>query len=127
MRDIELAALRHRMAMDFGRARGWALTSRPFDVTALSGRRRVDRGRLAKVDWPRAYAEGASRYVAGGRPVGLAAHLHAASSGERRSAAAWARSNGLAASFPDSPSWFMPGRTAVVLFEALSGATAGGG
>lgn len=117
--ELEVAALRRRLADDFAEARGWRPTTAPLAAKELARRASIGGNwHRPSREWglflphPTFYRDGDRRTAAAvGHPT-----VDLAESG-RSEAEAWAADRELVVSYPNFPSWQYPGRTVLVLFE----------
>jgi hypothetical protein len=116
-RNLQLKALQHHLAVEFGRIHGWTPARHDFTLECLawrglhSGSRHWLAGNSDTLDHP-------FFYRLGRRAAAIAAHLYDHSTGEwRAELTAWAATHHLASSFPDFPSWWFPSWTTLVLCE----------
>ena len=116
--ELEIAALRRRLADDFAAARGWRPTTAPLAAKELARRSAGGNWHRPAREWglflphPTFYRDGDRRTAAAvGHPT-----LDLAESG-RSEAEAWAADRELVVSYPDFPRWQYPGRTVLVLYE----------
>jgi hypothetical protein len=105
-------AAQHRLASDFGAARGWRISNSDFGITALS-RGGVRGGK----DWwcapPRPVFDHSWFYRVGRRAAAIATHPYVVDEAACRE---YAAAIGLTVEFPDYPSWWFPGHTVFALY-----------
>ena len=112
----EIEELSHRLAVDFGRRHGWTLSDQPFTIRLLA-RGGVYEGFAFSAGYAPEFCHHLSWYRAGRRAEAVTAHLYDAKD-QQGEIMTWAKDRGLQASFPDYPSWWYPGWTTLVLYEA---------
>ena len=120
--DEEWRRLGARLAAEFGRRHGWIRARRRFWSPAILARRSTHASSMRQADtyglqhdlFDHAYG-----YREPNRPyraAGIAAHLYDSSADHPGDLAASAKSMGLILSWPDFPSWWYPGHTALALY-----------
>lgn len=128
-RPLMVAAIKHRLASDFGECYNWKRTKKYFTPEVLA-RRGVWDGRChdAIACWPQEFIDHPYFYRTGTRASALVSHLYNMSPSIKTAAQVWADKNGLSVSFPDNyPSWWFPGSTTLVLFTSrIAGGEHGG-
>ncbi len=112
-----ISRLQYSLAIDFGLSRGWTLTMADFSPAVLANRKAHggynDNGWWSFVDHTFWYRQG--RYAAA-----VATHPYTVDGGYRTEAACWANNKKLSITYPaDFPSWWLPGRTTLVLFTPM--------
>jgi hypothetical protein len=121
-RQQELRTLQQRLAVLFGAIHGWTLSRSDFTSAVLARRGLFDgRGRHAD-PWPRDLVDHPFFYRKDRVASAVAAHLYGTFDAARRQdIAALAALKGLHATWPeDFPSWWLPGRTTLVVYTALA-------
>jgi len=121
----EIRALQRRLAEEFGARRGWRLTRSDFGPRTLALQRqrvylRTGIGLLPEWHWPHSCSDHAFYYRVVGRAAGMVAHLYDVPSDLDE----WATEQGLRASIL-AGSWWYPGWTVMVLYEAAEAAIGG--
>jgi hypothetical protein len=115
-RSLEWEATRLRLAIEFGRLHGWHLGV-CFSAPTLARRAVLPRRREPAWHNPRTI-EHPYYYRAARRATGLACHLYPREN-LGPELIAWAEANRLVVSFPDFPSWQLPGWTVLVLYQPV--------
>ena len=112
-----ISRLQYSLAIDFGLSRGWTLTMADFSPAVLAGRK-AHGGYLPNGSW--SFADHTYWYRQGRRAAAVATHPYDVDESYRTEAARWAAGKGLSITDPtDFPSWWLPGRTAFVLFTPV--------
>lgn len=118
----DLQATRQRLAVLFGERHGWHLTRSGFSPSVLS-RRGLFNGRGYHVDpWPHALVDHGYFYRKDRKAAAVAAHLYGDfDAAKRQDTEATAALYGLRVTWPeDFPSWYLPGRTTLIVCTPLS-------
>ncbi len=118
----ELRTLQHRLAVLFGVIHGWTLSRSDF-TSAVLARRGLFDGRGGRADpWPRDLVDHPFFYRKDRMASAVAAHLYGTfDAARRRDITALAAAKGLRAAWPeDFPSWWVPGRTTLVVYTPLA-------
>jgi hypothetical protein len=118
----ELRTLQHRLAVLFGAIHGWTLSRSDF-TSAVLARRGLFDGRGCHADpWPRDLVDHPFFYRKDRMASAIAAHLYGTFDAARRQdIAALAAAKGLNTTWPeDFPSWWLPGRTTLVVYTPLA-------
>ena len=118
-----LRALQQRLAVLFGAGHGWTLSRSDFSPTVLARRGLFD-GRGNFVDpWPRELVDHPFFYRKNRMASAVAAHLYGTfDAAKRQDIAALAETKGLQTAWPDDfPSWWLPGRTTLVVYTPMTG------
>lgn len=113
----DLNAVRQRLAVLFGEHHGWRLSRSNFSPSVLA-RRGLSNGRGYHVDpWPRELVDHGYFYRKDRKAAAVAAHLYGIfDHAKRQDTEATAALHGLQVTWPDDfPSWWLPGRTTLVL------------
>ena len=115
--DRDISRLQYSLAIDFGLSRGWTLTMADFSPATLANRKAHggcnDHGCWDFVDHTFWYRQG--RHA-----TAVATHPYAVDDRYRTEAARWAGVRNLSITYPaDFPSWWLPGRTTLVLFTPM--------
>jgi hypothetical protein len=120
----EIDELNKRLAVDFGRRYGWQSSDRPFTIRTLARGGVHDSEELAGSYDPE-FCDHPHWYRSRRHARAIAAHLYVTGSDQESAVKArqgeiliWAAARGLQASFPDYPSWWYPGWTMLVLYQA---------
>ena len=115
-------ALKRCLAREFGRRNGWEKIAgdafNVIDILAKTTRR---------PDWIEPnhdHFDHGYYYRLNGRAVAIAAHLYDVEDKRRAEIETWAAIRGLQATFPTFPSWWNPGETTLVLYQAAKTNTA---
>ncbi|NCO88160.1 MAG: hypothetical protein GW886_16185 [Rhodobacterales bacterium] len=119
----DLRALQQRLAVLFGATRGWTLSRSDFTPAVLARRGLFD-GRGYYADpWPRDLVDHPFYYRKDRMASAVAAHLYGTfDAAKRQDIAALAELKGLRATWPeDFPSWWLPGRTTLVVYTPMTG------
>ena len=119
----DLRALQQRLAVLFGATRGWTLSRSDFTSAVLARRGLFDgRGYYADL-WPRDLVDHPFYYRKDRMASAVAAHLYGTfDAAKRQDIAALAELKGLRATWPeDFPSWWLPGRTTLVVYTPMTG------
>ena len=115
-------ATRQRLAVLFGERHGWHLSKSAFSPSVLA-RRGLFNGRGYHVDpWPRALIDHGYFYRKDRKAAAVAAHLYGTfDAANRQDTEATAVLYGLRVTWPeDFPSWYLPGRTTLVVCTPLA-------
>jgi hypothetical protein len=118
----DLHATRQRLAVLFGERHGWHLTRSDFSPSVLA-RRGLFNGRGYHVDpWPRELVDHGYFYRKDRMAAAVAAHLYGTfDAAKRQDTEATAAFYGLRVTWPeDFPSWYLPGRTKLIVCTPLS-------
>ena len=121
----DLQATRQRLAVLFGERHGWHLSKSAFSPSVLA-RRGLFNGRGYHVDpWPRELVDHGYFYRRDRKAAAVAAHLYGTfDAAKRQDTEATAALHGLRATWPeDFPSWYLPGRTTLIVCTPLAGPT----
>ena len=113
----DLQATRQRLALLFGERHGWQLTRSGFSPSVLA-RRGLFNGRGYHVDpWPRELVDHGYFYRKDRKAAAVAAHLYGTfDAAKRQDTEATAALYGLRVTWPeDFPSWYLPGRTTLIV------------
>jgi hypothetical protein len=116
-------ATRQRLAVLFGERHGWHLTRSDFSPSVLA-RRGLFNGRGYHVDpWPRALVDHGYFYRKDRKAATVAAHLYGNfDAAKRQDTESTAALYGLRVTWPeDFPSWYLPGRTTLIVCTPLAG------
>jgi hypothetical protein len=119
----ELRATRYRLAVLFGERHGWRLSRSDFSPSVLA-RRGLFNGRGYRFDpWPRSLVDHGYFYRKDRKAAAVAAHLYGCfDAAKRQDTGATAALYGLRVTWPeDFPSWYLPGRTTLVVCTPLAG------
>ena len=119
----DLQATRQRLAVLFGERHGWHLSKSAFSPSVLA-RRGLFNGRGSHVDpWPRELVDHGYFYGKDRKAAAVAAHLYGTSdAAKRQDTEATAALYGLRMTWPeDFPSWYLPGRTTLIVCTPLAG------
>ena len=119
----DLHATRQRLAVVFGERHGWHLSRSDFSPSVLA-RRGLFNGRGYNVDpWPRALVDHGYFYRKDRKAAAVAAHLYGTfDAAKRQDTEDTAALYGLRVNWPeDFPSWYLPGRTTLVVCRPLAG------
>ena len=119
----DLTAARQRLAVLFGERHGWHLSKSDFSPAMLA-RGGLFNGRGYHVDpWPRDLVDHGYFYRKDQKAAAVAAHLYGIFvHAKRRDTEATAALHGLRVIWPDDfPSWYLPGRTTLVVCTPLAG------
>ena len=115
-------ATRQWLAVLFGERHGWHLSKSAFSPSVLA-RRGLFNGRGYHVDpWPRALIDHGYFYRKDRKAAAVAAHLYGTfDAANRQDTEATAALYGLRVTWPeDFPSWYLPGRTTLVVCTPLA-------
>jgi hypothetical protein len=118
----ELRTLQQRLAVLFGAIHGWTLSRSDF-TSAVLARRGLFDGRGCRADpWPRDLVDHPFFYRKDRMASAVAAHVYGTFDAARqKDFAGLAAAKGLHAEWPeDFPSWWVPGRTTLVLYTPLA-------
>lgn len=121
----DLQATRQRLAVLFGERHGWHLSKSAFSPSVLA-RRGLFNGRGYHVDpWPRELVDHGCFYRRDRKAAAVAAHLYGTfDAAKRQDTEATAALHGLRVTWPeDFPSWYLPGRTTLIVCTPLAGPT----
>lgn len=121
----DLQATRQRLAVLFGERHGWHLSKSAFSPSVLA-RRGLFNGRGYHVDpWPRELVDHGYFYRKDRMAAAVAAHLYGTfDAAKRQDTEATAALHGLRVTWPeDFPSWYLPGRTTLIVCTPLAGPT----
>ena len=121
----DLQATRQRLAVLFGERHGWHLSRSDFSPSVLA-RRGLFNGRGYHVDpWPHELVDHGYFYRKDRKAAAVAAHLYGDfDAAKRQDTEATAALHGLRATWPeDFPSWYLPGRTTLIVCTPLAGPT----
>ena len=121
----DLQATRQRLAVLFGERHGWHLSKSAFSPSVLA-RRGLFNGRGYHVDpWPRELVDHGYFYRRDRQAAAVAAHLYGTfDAAKRQDTEATAALCGLRVTWPeDFPSWYLPGRTTLIVCTPLAGPT----
>ena len=121
----DLQATRQRLAVLFGERHGWHLSKSAFSPSVLA-RRGLFNGRGYHVDpWPRELVDHGYFYRKDRMAAAVAAHLYGTfDATKRQDTEATAALHGLHVTWPeDFPSWYLPGRTTLIVCTPLAGPT----
>ena len=119
----DLQATRQRLAVLFGERHGWRLSRSGFSPSVLA-RRGLFNGRGYHVDpWPHELADHGYFYRKDRKAAAVAAHLYGTfDAAKRQDTEATAALCGLRMTWPeDFPSWYLPGRTTLMVCTPLAG------
>lgn len=119
----DLQATRQRLAVLFGERHGWHLSKSAFSPSVLA-RRGLFNGRRSHVDpWPRELVDHGYFYRKDRKAAAVAAHLYGDfDAAKRHHTEATAALHGLRVTGPeDFPSWYLPGRTRLIICTPLAG------
>lgn len=119
----DLQATRQRLAVLFGERHGWHLSKSAFSPSVLA-RRGLFNGRGYHVDpWPRELVDHGYFYRKDRMAAAVAAHLYGDfDAAKRQDTEATAALYGLRVTWPeDFPSWYLPGRTTLMVCTPLAG------
>ena len=119
----DLQATRQRLAVLFGERHGWHLSKSAFSPSVLA-RRGLFNGRGNHADpWPRELVDHGYFYRKDRKAAAVAAHLYGDfDAAKRHHTEAKAALCGLRVIWPeDFPSWYLPGRTTLIVCTPLSG------
>ncbi|WP_295049572.1 hypothetical protein [uncultured Paracoccus sp.] len=119
----DLQATRQRLAVLFGERHGWHLSRSDFSPSVLA-RRGLFNGRGYHVDpWPHALVDHGYFYRKDRKAAAVAAHLYGDfDAAKRQDTEATAALYGLRVTWPeDFPSWYLPGRTTLIVCTPLAG------
>jgi len=119
----DLTAARQRLAVLFGKRHGWRLSKSDFSPAVLA-RGGLFNGRGYHVDpWPRDLVDHGYFYRKDRKAAAVTAHLYGIFDyAKRRDTEATAALHGLRVIWPeDFPSWWLPGRTTLVVYTPLTG------
>jgi hypothetical protein len=120
-----LQATRQRLAVLFGERHSWNLSRSDFSPSVLA-RRGLFNGRGYHVDpWPRELVDHGYFYRKDWKAAAVAAHLYGTfDAAKRQDTEATAALYGLRVTWPeDFPSWYLPGRTTLIVCTPLAGPT----
>ena len=118
-----LQATRQRLAVLFGERHGWHLSKSAFSPSVLA-RRGLFNGRGYHVDpWPHELVDHGYFYRKDRMAAAVAAHLYGTfDAAKRQDTEATAALYGLRVTWPeDFPSWYLPGRTTLIICTPLAG------
>lgn len=121
----DLQATRQRLAVLFGERHGWHLSKSAFSPSVLA-RGGLFNGRGYHVDpWPRELVDHGYFYRRDRKAAAVAAHLYGTfDAAKRQDTEAAAALHGLRVTWPeDFPSWYLPGRTTLIVCTPLAGPT----
>ena len=121
----DLQATRQRLAVLFGERHGWHLSKSAFSPSVLA-RGGLFNGRGYHVDpWPHELVDHGYFYRKDRKAAAVAAHLYGDfDAAKRQDTEATAALHGLRATWPeDFPSWYLPGRTTLIVCTPLAGPT----
>ena len=121
----DLQATRQRLSVLFGERRGWHQSKSAFSPSVLA-RRGLFNGRGYHVDpWPRELVDHGYFYRRDRKAAAVAAHLYGDfDAAKRHHTEATAALYGLRVTWPeDFPSWYLPGRTTLIVCTPLAGPT----
>ena len=121
----DLQTTRQRLAVLFGERHGWHLSKSAFSPSVLA-RGGLFNGRGYHVDpWPRELVDHGYFYRRDRKAAAVAAHLYGTfDAAKRQDTEATAALHGLRATWPeDFPSWYLPGRTTLIVCTPLAGPT----
>jgi hypothetical protein len=111
--------LKDRLAVEFGRRRGWQMTRSGFQPSVLARRGTRNGYRDFADRWQ--FTDHTYRYKIGRHAAGIATHPYDVDDRFRDGARRWAEQCGIRVEFPtDFPSWWYPGRTTLVVFTPLA-------
>ena len=119
----DLRTVQQRLALLFGATHGWALSRSDFIAAVLARRGLFDgRGYYAE-PWPRELFDHPFYYRKDRMASAVAAHLYGTFDAAKwQDIAAFAELKGLRTTWPeDFPSWWLPGRTTLVVYTPLTG------
>ena len=119
----DLQATRQRLSVLFGERRGWHQSKSAFSPSVLA-RRGLFNGRGYHVDpWPRELVDHGYFYRKDRMAAAVAAHLYGNfDAAKRQDTEATAALYGLRVTWPeDFPSWYLPGRTTLMVCTPLAG------
>ena len=119
----DLQATRQRLSVLFGERRGWHQSKSAFSPSVLA-RRGLFNGRGYHVDpWPRELVDHGYFYRKDRMAAAVAAHLYGHfDAAKRQVTEATAALYGLRVTWPeDFPSWYLPGRTTLIVCTPLAG------
>ena len=119
-----LRATRQRLAVLFGERHGWRLSKSDFSHSVLA-RRGLFNGRGYHDPWPRELVDHGYFYRKDRKAAAVAAHLYGTfDAAKRQDTEATAALYGLRVTWPeDFPSWYLPGRTTLIVCTPLAGPT----
>lgn len=116
---LEISRLRYCLAIDFGLRRGWTLSRTDFAPSVLA-KGKLHGGWQTPEEWW-SFTDHTYWYRRDRRAVAVATHPYTVTPCYRAEAGLWAETKGLTIDYPgDFPSWWVPGRTTLVLFTARS-------
>ena len=118
----DLHATRQRLAVLFGERHGWHLSRSDFSPSVLA-RRGLFNGRGYHVDpWPRELIDHGYFYRKDRKAAAVAAHLYGIfDAAKRQDTEDTAALYGLRVTWPeDFPSWYLPGRTTLIVCTPLA-------
>ena len=118
----DLQATRQRLAVLFGERHGWRLSRTDFSPSVLA-RHGLFNGRGYHVDpWPREIVDHGYFYREDRKAAAVAAHLYGTFDvAKRQDTEATAALYGLRVTWPeDFPSWYLPGRTTLIICTPLA-------
>ena len=121
----DLQATRQRLAVLFGERHGWHLSKSAFSPSVLA-RGGLFNGRGYHVDpWPHELVDHGYFYRKDRMAAAVAAHLYGNfDAAKRQDTEATAALYGLRVTWPeDFPSWYLPGRTTLIVCTPLAGPT----
>ena len=119
----DLQATRQRLAVLFGERHGWHLSKSAFSPSVLA-RHGLFNGRGYHVDpWPHELVDHGYFYRKDRMAAAVAAHLYGTfDAAKRQDTEATAALYGLRVTWPeDFPSWYLPGRTTLIVCTPLAG------
>lgn len=115
--DQDISRLQYSLAVDFGLSRGWTLTLTDFSPAVLADRK-AGGGHDDHGCW--GFTDHTFWYRQGRHAAAVATHPYAVDDRYRTEAARWASARKLSVTYPaDFPSWWLPGRTTLVLFTPV--------
>lgn len=119
----DLRTLQQRLAVLFGATRGWTLSRSDFTAAVLARRGLFDGRGTCADPWPRELIDHPFYYRKDRMASAVAAHLYGTfDATKRQNIAALAELKGLRATWPeDFPSWWLPGRTTLVVYTPMTG------
>ena len=119
----DLRTLQQRLAVLFGATRGWALSRSDFTAAVLARRGLFDGRGYSAEPWPRELVDHPFYYRKDRMASAVAANLYGTfDAAKRQDIAAFAELKGLRTTWPqDFPSWWLPGRTTLVVYTPLTG------
>jgi hypothetical protein len=122
-----IRALQHKLAVLFGKRRGWQLSASYFPPAVLARHGVSSRTTDPAEGWTRAAADHPFFYRTDDqRAAAVAAHLYEARDQDRVAIRSWAAAHRLTVAFPtDFPSWWIPGGTTLCVYETLFEAKVG--